>query len=340
MKNLFCLFLMLVSLSVFCAVPQELRGIWKGNDRYLFFGGENQIAILLNEYYGWYLDRAVEPEEFSKLRGRRRNLATSKNALHCTAEFVPIPGYQNLWELNLKSDGTTLSVIPLVLKDDALYLSFLLKIPYDVQPTDGSLSFSDATFFTDGSGTSAYWQGMNTSDAIRLFPRNDAENVISWYITKNAVYRLRFWKTDMPFEQSKAAFADGNTLFTVNKHILSAGQNYTCVNGRSSNIRNVEKYSEFPFQYTLTDDGMIMLLGKPYVQKLKDNESAEELLKIVDETNNRRKPDPPPLFPPEELDWHWDLINELEKGNAQIEAVRKRQKEFGPRAQDLEKQKK
>ena len=62
-------------------------------------------------------------------------------------------------------------------------------------------------------------------------------------------------------------------------------------------------------------------------------------MKIVEEANKKRKPAPPPLFPAEDLDWHWDLINQLEKGNKIIEKVRERQKKFGPRAQDIEKKK-
>ena len=89
----------------------------------------------------------------------------------------------------------------------------------------------------------------------------------------------------------------------------------------------------------MTENGSVLLLGKPYLIKVEDKSSAEELLKIVEEANSLRKPDPPALFPPEELDWHWDLINQLEKGNSQIEQLRKRQKEFGPRAQDIERKK-
>lgn len=60
-------------------------------------------------------------------------------------------------------------------------------------------------------------------------------------------------------------------------------------------------------------------------------------MEIVRQANSRRKPDPPPLFPEKELDWHWELINQLEKGNKTIEEVRERQRNFGPRPGDLQK---
>ena len=34
------------------------------------------------------------------------------------------------------------------------------------------------------------------------------------------------------------------------------------------------------------------------------------------------------------LDWHWDLIDMLEKDNQLIQQVRARQKEFGPRGKE------
>ena len=57
-------------------------------------------------------------------------------------------------------------------------------------------------------------------------------------------------------------------------------------------------------------------------------------MKIVKEANARRKPDPPALFPESNLDWHWDLIDMLEKDNELIQQVRARQKAFGPRGKD------
>ena len=60
-------------------------------------------------------------------------------------------------------------------------------------------------------------------------------------------------------------------------------------------------------------------------------------MEIVAQANSRRKKDPPQLFPEKELDWHWELINQLEKGNPIIEKVRERQRNFGPRPGDFQK---
>ena len=51
-------------------------------------------------------------------------------------------------------------------------------------------------------------------------------------------------------------------------------------------------------------------------------DSKEKLLEIVKEANSRRKPSPPSLFSYQDLDFHWDLIERLEKGNKIIEKLR------------------
>ena len=340
-KSIFFLLYLLVVFASSAEIPSEIKGIWKGDDRYIFIGEENQFAVILKEYYGWYYDRVVEPEEFSEISERKRNLATQKNAHHYSVDFSKVTEYAPVWEMTIEIDNKTKSIIPIALTENEIYLKFLIKIPYSDDSSKGSLTtendeYADGQFANSNYG---YWQGVNESDSIRISGRNNSKDIISWYMTENGNYRLRFWQTDMLYEDSKAAFSDENKLYTVNKHIFSAGQNYSCVNGRSSNIRNVEKYPDFPFSSKLDSTGNLLLPEKPYLTKVTDKNSAEELIKIVEEANKQRKPDPPPLFPAEDLDWHWDLINQLEKGNKIIEKVRERQKKFGPRAQDIEKKK-
>ena len=51
-------------------------------------------------------------------------------------------------------------------------------------------------------------------------------------------------------------------------------------------------------------------------------------MQIVAEANSRRKDPPPPLFPPSDLNWHWELIALLEKDNTLVREVRLRQRVF------------
>ena len=68
---------------------------------------------------------------------------------------------------------------------------------------------------------------------------------------------------------------------------------------------------------------------------LSDKNDFESLMQIVKSSNSRRKPPSAPLFSESDLDWHWDLIDYIEKNDKKIQEVRQRQKDFGPRAKDL-----
>ena len=53
-------------------IPEEFYGIWESKDRYVFIEKNetekaNQIVIYLKTYYGWYVDRTVEPKEYLRL---------------------------------------------------------------------------------------------------------------------------------------------------------------------------------------------------------------------------------------------------------------------------------
>ena len=331
-SSFFFLILFMMSVFSFSEIPEQLKGIWAGNDRIIFFGGNDEISIILKEYYGWYYDRAVEPEEFSRLNERKRNTATQKTGHDYKVSFEKIENAEDAWEMTIFIDEKTRSTIPVALIDGKIYLDFLVKS--DLNAQNGTENSGEES---EKNPMLGYWQGVNSENSIRISQRNSKENIISWYITENGAYQLRFWQTKMAHEDTKAVFSDNSTLYTISKHIFSAGINYTCVSGKGSNIRNVEKYEEFPFEYKIHRNGKIIAHGNPFLTKIEGKDSAENLMEIVNQANSRRKPPAPPLFPEKELDWHWELINQLEKGNKIIEEVRERQKNFGPRAADFQK---
>ncbi|MDE5898790.1 MAG: hypothetical protein K2H09_05945 [Treponemataceae bacterium] len=300
--------------------PPELAGIWQGADRIVLFGEQDQLSVILKLYYGWYYDRAAEPAESSSLQPRSANAATAPAPASINVSYEQIAEGVPAWELSLRYGGAETARIPVAVIDGALFLSFLIHYPQESSQPESA-----------GGAISGYWQGLNCADSLRISGRRRREDIISWYILEGAAYKLRFWRTDMEFDgEAAAAFTDGSSLFTVNKHIRSGGATFTCANGRSAHIRNVEKFASLPEECTLDAGGRICGIGAPYLRRA-DKDDAESLLAIVAEANARRRPPPPPLFPPEDLDWHWDLINQLEQGNGLIQAVRGRQREFGAR---------
>lgn len=342
-------------LFFFCAnllFPQEtpplLSGVWDGKDRLVYFVPESEtqkssVAFMLKTLYGWYYDRPLEPEYFASFERPVNNVSVNEAekasvryedvSLHSVSfETVKDNKTSGVWEICLTYADKSESKIPAAVIDGKLYLNFVIK---PRRPKALSEQTEDG-----GSENPIYgfWQGVGQSSGITVSRPVIESELTSFYITENAIYHIRYWLTDMEYSGAEATFSDGDKTYSVAKHILSAGNVYTCVTGRSLQIRNVER-SPFNLEnYTLDSTGTICAFGKPYLVKNSDtaadeNERIKKYMQIALDANKRRKPDPPPLFPPSDVNWHWDDIRRLEKGNAQIEAVRGRQRDFARQSQ-------
>ena len=308
---------------------ESLYGIWEGKDRFVFFEeghkeGSTQIVMLLKEYYGWYYDRAVEPKEMAEIEPRTRNSGTTKDASQVYFDVKNIKNDDELFsafELELNYSRKQKTIVPVFITDGKMYLNYYLQ--------DGA----DKNLFI----------GNASSRGITMYEQPLPENLSVLYLIKDAFYDVRYWKTDMDFAEEKVTFARDDIEFFVPKHVRSREQNYSSVSGRSKKVRNPQKsFTAKEFGLTLaadsaTDSRFIIKDKEPYLIRLADKKDFEALIKIVKESNARRKPDPPALFPPHEppLDWHWDLIDALEKYNPYVQEVRKRQKDFGIRGKDI-----
>ncbi|MCR5187777.1 MAG: hypothetical protein K6C97_02490 [Treponema sp.] len=326
-KGLLLLVLLSLSLSLFAMeIPQELYGIWEGKDRFVFFEENKdeespQIVILLKEYYGWYYDRAAEPQEYADKENRVRNTGTTRKAEQVYFSINSIskadPERRDAFELNMKYSKFQNSIIPLAIIDDNIFLNFY------IQDTENK----------------NLYRGNAVSLGIMLSPQKVPQNIGAFYIDQDKVFNIRYWFTDMDYVDDLVSLKYGDKEYFVDKHLYSCGNNYSSVSGRSKKIRNVvapEEYKEESYKFN--SDKSIMILDKePYLTRLADKSTFEDLMKIVKEGNARRKPDPKPLFPPDDLNWHWDLIDYLESNNTLIQAVRARQRAFGPRPKDLNK---
>ena len=333
--------------------PALLEGIWTGDDRYVFFIPENtaagisaaaqassknakimptDIALILKTYYGWFYDRAAEPEVFASQSERFLCTATTKEAerLTVTAENLlnrpprydtngnAVPYDSGAWELVVKYNGKKRyeTRIPVAVIGNELYLDFVLRS----DPAESPAS--------SGNELRGYWQGVCKRESIRLAPYPRAPEIRSYYVSDDGMYVLRFWETTMPYTDDLASFDDTGKTFSVAKHIVSSASIFTCVTGRSNRIRNIVKMPLDFGNYKLDETGMICVFGKPYMMKVLGKDSASGLMQIVAEANSRRKDPPPPLFPPSDLNWHWDLIALLEKDNTLVREVRLRQRAF------------
>ena len=330
MKKIFVsLFCFLLFSFIFAeTLPSKLLGIWESKDRYVFFEHndqeEPQLVVILKTYYGWYLNRAAEPEDYSKKEARVRNTANARNAEHIYIKNLQLTETANslYGSLDLAYSGWQKNTIPFLLIDGSIYLSYFEKdIPAEI---DENKSWN-------------FYRGIAPSKGFMISPQSLPENITGYIIDGEKLYDVRYWKTDMDFSTDYISFVYKDDTYQIPKHLRSCETNYSCVSGRSKKVRNTVKAFEYKADdYIFNDDASVFTKNEePYLKELADKETFEELIKIVKDANSRRKPDPPALFPESDLDWHWDLIDLLESGNPIIQKVRERQRAFGPRGKDI-----
>ncbi len=317
-------------------LPSKLLGIWEAKDRYVFFEQndeeEPEIVIVLKTYYGWYLDRAAEPASYAEKEARTRNIATPRNAEHIKLQNMNINETANslYGSLDLVYSSWQKNQIPFLLLDNSIYLKYFVLDIRELNEESGSL--------TDSLNQNSYkfYRGIAPSQGFMLSTQYLPKDITGYIIDGEKLYDVRYWQTDMDYSSDYITFTYKDDSYEIPKHLRSCETNYSCVSGRSKKVRNtvmpfVYKEDDFIFN---DEKNVFTKKEEPYLKQLADKDTFEELIQIIKEANSRRKPEPPALFPESNLDWHWDLIDMLEKDNQLIQEVRERQKAFGPRGKD------
>ena len=328
-KTILLLCLLSLSLPLFAqSIPSKLLGIWESKDRYVFFEQNDedqlQLVVLLKNYYGWYLNRAAEPASYNDKEPRVRNTANARNAEHIYIQNINTKetGNSLYGSLDLSYSTWQKNTIPFFMLEDSIYLSYYEKDEID------ELENPDKKW--------TFYRGVAPSKGFMISPQSIPENITGYIIDGEKLYDVRYWKTDMDYSTDYITFSYKDDSYQIPKHLRSQETNYSCVSGRSKKVRNAVKPFEYKVEnFLYNDEGSAFTKNEePYLKQLAGRDTFEELIKIVKEANSKRKPDPPALFPPSNLDWHWDLIDMLEKDNKLIQEVRARQEAFGPRGKD------
>ena len=328
-KTILLLCLLSLSLPLFAqSIPSKLLGIWESKDRYVFFEQNDedqpQLVVLLKTYYGWYLNRAAEPASYNDKEPRVRNTANARNAEHIYIQNINTKetGNSLYGSLDLSYSTWQKNTIPFFMLEDSIYLSYFEKDEVE------ELENPDKKW--------TFYRGVAPSKGFMISPQSIPDNITGYIIDGEKLYDVRYWKTDMDYSTDYITFSYKDDSYQIPKHLRSQETNYSCVSGRSKKVRNAVKPFEYKVEnFLYNDEGSAFTKNEePYLKQLAGRDTFEELIKIVKEANSKRKPDPPALFPPSDLDWHWDLIDMLEKDNKLIQEVRARQEAFGPRGKD------
>ena len=312
-------------------IPDQILGIWEGQDRYVFFENvetpedtediensenpipnQNKIIVVFKTYYGWYLDRIAEPIEKSKTQKRNRNNATPKNPLQI--EYTCSDLGNDVYNFEISYTKNQKQQLPAAIINNVMYFNFFQK----------------------DSKNPNLWNGNDFSKGITVSEQTQKNKLQCLYLTENQCFTIDYWLTDMPFSDSIATFEYKNQTYQVNKHVISMGKVYTCAMGKGKKVRNLKEPKLFSLEDKIHTQNVLVLQTEPNLVKLIDKNTFEHLIQIVNNQNSKRKPFPEPPFPPSNVDWHWELIDLLEKDNQIIQQVRQRQKQFGPRAKDFQ----
>lgn len=351
-------------------VPDAFAGLWERDDRFVMFAESDDflesrvqeilsspetsddeknavrnqakyVSILLKTFYGWYLDRTAEPESFSS-EARFVNDSTCPEAERIRVEFRPLlrmadavgadQGEGSVWEIFIRYPGVREpAIIPLAIIGGNLYLNFAIKL--NTENDESREVADDETGENPPDELLGFWCSLVPTDGVKVSLPASGENIYSTYITRDSVYTIRYWKTDMEYSQERAFFSDGGKTFSVVKHIQSGGKNFSCTNGRSVTIRNVQKTSARPEVYKLDSSATICGLGEPYLRRVQNENSVQTVARLVRDAMSKKAPNPDPPFPPSNLDFHMEEIYRLEEGNLIIQSLRKRNKDFGKLSQ-------
>ncbi len=335
-KSIIFLCLILLITKVFAeTIPSKLLGIWESKDRYIFFEqndeNEPELVVVLKEYYGWYLDRAAEPAEYAEKEPRSRSIPTPRNAEHIKIKNIQTKESENslYGALDLAYSNWQKNTIPFFLLENSIYLKYFELDERENPQEDADTISSEPLPYK-------FYRGIAPSKGFMISPQNLPKDITGYIIDGEKLYDVRYWQTDMDYSTDYITFSYNDDSYLIPKHLRSCETNYSCVSGRSKKVRNPVKAFEYKSEnYIFNDDEKVFTYKEePYLKRLAGRDTFEALMKIVKEANSRRKPDPPALFPESNLDWHWDLIELLEKDNKLIQEVRERQRAFGPRGKD------
>ncbi len=290
-------FLVVLLFALISSLPSQenlkkLNGIWEGRDRFVFFENaaddENPFFIIvLKTYYGWYYDRAAEPLDVSDVQARTPNAATHKDPEVIPYKLTELGDAFQITTTYSKhnSDTTTFAII-----DDKIYLNPLTLIVEDPSRASGTPNDLETTHL---------YRGYQYSDGFLMYEQPTDQNITLLIVDGEKFYDVRYWLTDMDYDASYVTFKYKDDTYSVPKHLQADGSIYSCVNGRSKKVRNTMPsflISEANIFYN--EDKTVMIKDtEPYLKKLTDKQTIEDLMQIINEANARRKPDPEPIFP-------------------------------------------
>ena len=254
-------------------MPESLKGIWEGKDRFIYFedasDDENpELVVILKEFYGWYYDRASEPSEYNQIEKRIRNDATHIDAEFITYEIENL-SVENAYQMTINYSKSEKNYVPFAIIDDKIYLDFYTKVPVKTDDENEEIDYQLYKGYLQGQEPTFY--------GFRISQYSAPENVGLLIIDDNKMYDVRYWLTDMEYDDDFVIFKYKDDSYNVPKHLIVGNQKYSCVNGRSRKVRNTMPFTIYDEnEFIFNEDKSILIKNpEPYllrrtIKRLKD----------------------------------------------------------------------
>lgn len=289
-------FLSVIYVNVFSQetqIPKLLQGIWENDNRILTFHESENTSIFLKLFYGWYYDRSGEPILDTPERPKNNSTSAKPEQVSATfEEIIPETEISGAWNINLYyKDFNTYVSVPVAIFEDKLYLDFML-----IKPKEETTEL----------------QASSNASGIKISPPIISKEVYSLFDTGNALYKIRYWETGMDYDNvTMAVFTDQEDSYNVPKHIKIGQTIYTCVPGRGTQIRNIQRLPRDFSTYIYSPDNRICATKEPYLTLFSTSQNS--LYSTVEEANKRQRPPRKPPLPKPDVDFHYDEIENLRK---------------------------
>lgn len=290
-----------------------LNGIWENDSRFVEFTADSELRIVLKPYYGFvYEDTGWIPFHTTNTETTEQAANNNSSANLSSPDTYPI---------SVKYNGEKYEqLVPIAVIGNGMYFRFYRK--------------SEAAATTDSSADklNGFWMAAGNADGLRLYRSDVADEFFCYYFDNASYYRIRYWATDARFKDLHATFSatNGKSL-SVPKFINIGGVLYTCITSTGTLLRNYESGSytvkdgaisfkpnvivyagttaafREPTPYTVSNDGQILALGKPYLSRSKITDLDAE----IEAHNGLRRPPRKPILEYMDLDFHWEEIERI-----------------------------
>lgn len=170
---------------------------------------------------------------------------------------------------------------PLVQLDDSLYLEWWQNVAIEENVETGGV----------------FWAPGSNVRELAISPFPVKEKLSGWFVVTASneaedaenvlVYEISYWQADVAYADDVVSFAlpDGKNAY-VKKFIELGDVVYTCAAGRRKTVRNPALKASLPGTPAYSDDGIVMVLGEPYLVKT----DIADMQKEIDTHNDLRYP--------------------------------------------------